>query len=118
VRRREAHHARTRSAGGPDAAFSLEPDELAQLVRNVRDVEAALGEVRYGPTAAEASSIAFRRSLFAVQDVAEGELFTRENVRSIRPGNGLPPKALPDVLGKRATRSVSRGTPLSWDLIS
>jgi N-acetylneuraminate synthase len=113
----EKHITLDRSAGGPDAAFSLEPDELARLVHSVREVEAALGEVRYGPTAAEASSIAFRRSLFVVEDVATGELFTRENVRSIRPGSGLPPKALPQVLGKRAKRGLPKGTPLSWDLI-
>jgi len=114
----EKHVTLARSDGGPDAAFSLEPDELRDLVTAVRDAEASLGGVRYGPAERETASLAFRRSLFVVEDVVEGELLTDANVRAIRPGDGLPPKHLPDVLGKKATKAIKRGTPLAWDLIS
>ena len=113
----EKHITLARADGGPDAAFSLEPDELAGLVAAVREAEAALGGVRYGPTPGEEASRVFRRSLFVVADVAPGEAFTRENVRCIRPGHGLAPKHLEDVLGRPATTAVPRGTPLSWDLV-
>ncbi len=113
----EKHVTLARADGGPDASFSLEPDELRQLVAAVREAEASLGGVRYGPTAGEEASRVFRRSLFVVADVAAGEPFTRENVRCIRPGHGLAPKHLDDVLGRRATAAVVRGTPLSWDLV-
>ena len=114
----EKHVTLARSDGGPDAAFSLEPDELADLVIAVHDAEAALGRVRYGPAEREAPSLAFRRSLFVVADVAVGEAFTEANLRAIRPGDGLAPRHLSEVIGKRATRAVERGTPLAWDLIS
>jgi len=113
----EKHLTLDRGAGGPDAAFSLEPPELAQLVVAVREAEAALGDVRYGPSPAEQASLAFRRSLFVVADVAEGEELTAANVRSIRPGQGLAPKHLSDVVGRKAARAVARGTPLTWDLV-
>ncbi|MCL6649954.1 MAG: pseudaminic acid synthase [Chloroflexi bacterium] len=111
----EKHLIRSRADGGPDAAFSLEPAEFAELVRAVRTVEAALGGVRTGPTPREEASRRLRRSLFVVQDVAAGERFTAENIRSIRPGHGLPPKYLPAILGARATRDLPRGTPLQWE---
>lgn len=114
----EKHFTLSRGAGGPDSAFSLEPDEFREMARAVRDVEAALGVPRYGPGPHEAESLRFRRSLFVVEDTAAGGLFTERNVRSIRPAGGLPPRHLPDVLGKRAARAVKRGTPLSWDLIA
>jgi pseudaminic acid synthase len=114
----EKHVTLRRADGGPDAAFSLEPDELARLVTDVRDAEAALGTVRYGPTPGEEGSRVFRRSLFVVDDVAAGEPFTRDNVRAIRPGSGLAPKHLPEVLGRSATRDVPRGTPVAWDLLA
>lgn len=113
----EKHVTLARSDGGPDAAFSLEPPELADLVRAVHDAEAALGTVRYGPAERETASLAFRRSLFVVADIGEGERFTADNLRAIRPGDGLPPRHLDEVLGKRATRAVERGTPLAWDLV-
>jgi N-acetylneuraminate synthase len=113
----EKHVTLARSDGGPDAVFSLEPDELAELVRVVREGEAALGGVRYGPAEREANSLGFRRSLFVVADVAAGESFTEDNVRAIRPGDGLAPRHLPEVLGRRAARALDRGTPLSWDLV-
>jgi N-acetylneuraminate synthase len=83
----------------------------------VRVVEAALGRVNYAVTAHEESNARLRRSLFVVADVKAGEPFTASNVRSIRPGHGLPPRHLPQVLGRFATRDIRRGTPLSWDLL-
>ena len=113
----EKHVTLARADGGPDASVSLEPDELRQLVAAVREAEASLGGVRYGATAGEEASRVFRRSLFVVADVAPGEPFTSENVRCIRPGHGLAPKHLDEVLGRPATTAVVRGTPLSWDLV-
>lgn len=113
----EKHFCLSRAEGGPDSSFSMEPAELAQLVREVRNVEAALGRVDYQLGAEEQQSRRYRRSLFVVQDVAAGELFTAENVRSIRPADGLPPKFLPEVLGRRAARALSRGTPLQWEMV-
>ncbi len=114
----EKHFIGARSDGGPDAAFSIEPDELAALVGALRAAWAACGSVHYGSSEVEEPSRVFRRSLFVVADVAEGEPFTRENVRSIRPGHGLPSKHLDDVLGRHATRAIERGTPLRWDLLA
>ena len=113
----EKHLTLSRDDPSPDAGFSLEPDEFAAMVHAVRDTEAALGGLRYGPSPAEMNSLAFRRSLFVVARVSEGEVFTAENVRSIRPGNGLAPKHLAAVIGRCATRPISPGTPLSWDLV-
>jgi N-acetylneuraminate synthase len=114
----ERHLTLLRADGGPDGAFSLEPDEFARMVRDVRDAERALGEVRYGVSEPERGSLVFRRSLFAVADIRRGEVLTAANVRSIRPGGGLPPKHLCDVLGARAARPISAGTPLSWELVA
>ena len=113
----EKHLTISRQEPGPDAGFSLEPAEFRALVDAVRETESSLGDVRYGPSAHERPSLAFRRSLFVVRDVEAGEIFTRENVRAIRPSHGLPPQNLTAVLGRRATRHVERGTPLSWDLV-
>ncbi len=114
----EKHFTLSRAAGGPDAAFSLEPHEFRQMVDAVRDSWAAVGTVRYGAgVGAEEGSRVFRRSLFVVRDVRAGEPFTAENLRSIRPGNGLPPRFLPEVVGRTATRDVERGTPLDWSLV-
>lgn len=113
----EKHFTLDRAAGGPDSAFSLEPQEFAAMVAAVRQTEQALGEVSYTLTEKEKESRAFRRSLFAVRDIRQGEFFTPENVRSIRPGYGLPPKHLERVVGRRATRDIARGTPLGWNLI-
>jgi pseudaminic acid synthase len=114
----EKHFTLSRSIPGPDSAFSLEPEEFAAMVRAVRVAESALGQVSYGPNAREEESRIFRRSLFVVQDVAAGEMFTPDNVRSIRPGNGLHTRHLDDVLGQRAAVSIARGTPLAWELIA
>lgn len=113
----EKHLIVDRSWGGPDAFFSLEPEEFAEMVRRVRVAEAAIGAPRFGPSAEERSSVAFRRSLFVAADVAAGELLTAENVRSVRPSNGLAPRHLPDVLGRPATRKLSAAEPLAWDMV-
>jgi len=113
----EKHLTLSRRDPGPDAAFSLEPDEFRSMVAAVRNCEKALGGVVYGVTEAERQSTIFRRSLFVVEDIAEGAQFSERNVRSIRPGYGLHPRFLKDVLGRRARHSIARGTPLSWDLI-
>ena len=113
----EKHLTLSRSIPGPDSAFSLEPEEFKEMVDAVRSAERALGEVHFGLSGKEEASRAFRRSLYLVQDVSQGEAFTTENVRSIRPGNGLHPRHLVEVLGKRAARGIKRGTPLHWELV-
>jgi len=113
----EKHLTLSRVTPGPDVAFSLEPDELRSLVQSVRAAERALGQVRYGASDHEAASRALRRSLFVVRDVKAGETFTGDSVRSIRPGCGLHPRHLDEVLGRKAAQDVARGTPLSWDLV-
>jgi N-acetylneuraminate synthase len=114
----EKHLRLSRSLGGPDAEFSLEPQEFKEMVDAVRMAERALGSVHFGPTPREESSLRFRRSLFVVRDMKRGEKFSVSNVRSIRPSQGLHTRYLPQVLGKRAARPIERGTPLSWDLIA
>lgn len=111
----EKHFTLSRADGGPDSAFSLEPAEFAAMVNAIREAEAALGEVRYAFTDKERDSRVFRRSLFVVKDVRAGEVFTEENVRSIRPGHGLHTRYLEMVLGRRAVCEINRGTPLAWE---
>lgn len=113
----EKHMTLSRADGGPDAEFSLEPNEFADLVRGARNAFAALGSAEYGRADSEQGNVTFRRSLYVVRDVAAGEALTDQNVRSIRPGYGLAPKFLPTVLGRRAACGIRRGTPLSLDLI-
>jgi pseudaminic acid synthase len=113
----EKHLTLSRSVPGPDAAFSLEPREFKEMVSAIRIAEKTLGSVRYGITPEEEKSKVFRRSLFVVKDMKAGDIFTEENVRSIRPGYGLSPKYLRDVLGKRVGKKIKRGTPLTWDLL-
>jgi len=113
----EKHITLSRSTPGPDSAFSLEPHEFKAMAQAVREAEKALGAVHFGLSEKEAGMRAFRRSLFVVQDMKQGEPFTAENVRSIRPGHGLHTRHLEEVLGQRAARRIERGTPLSWDLL-
>lgn len=113
----EKHFIIDRSIGGPDAPFSLEPAHFEAMVTAVREVEQALGEATYELTESARSGRAFARSLFVVADMRAGEPFTLKNVRSIRPGSGLAPKHLIEVLGRRASRNVEKGTPLSWELV-
>jgi pseudaminic acid synthase len=113
----EKHFTLSRSLAGPDSAFSLEPQEFKSMVEGVRIAEKAMGCVNYGLSAAEITSRGFRRSLFVVKNVRAGELFTEQNLRSIRPGYGLHTRYLQEVLGRTATRNIQRGTPLSWEMI-
>ncbi len=113
----EKHITLSRTDPGPDSAFSLEPDEFKATVDAIRVAEKAMGDVRFGFSAHEESSRVFRRSLFVVEDVKRGAVFTGENVRSIRPGHGLHTRYLREVLGRRAACDIERGTPLTWDLV-
>ncbi|MDL2226368.1 pseudaminic acid synthase [Deltaproteobacteria bacterium OttesenSCG-928-M10] len=113
----EKHFTLSRADGGPDGSFSMEPEEFGQMVRDIRTVEKALGRVSFELTDKERESRVFRRSLFVVEDMKAGELFTEKNVRSIRPGHGLAPKYLPEILGRKAGADIKRGTPLTWRLI-
>jgi pseudaminic acid synthase len=113
----EKHLTLSRATSGPDSDFSLEPHEFKAMVEAVRTAEKALGKAHFGSSDKEASSRVFRRSLFVVENVKRGEMFTEANVRSIRPGYGLHTRHLREVLGKRAMCDIDRGTPLSWDLV-
>jgi len=113
----EKHFTLNRADGGVESTFSMEPAEMAQLVVETEHAWQALGQVSYGPTEAEKKSIQFRRSLYVVQDVKAGDVLTRENVRAIRPGLGLPTKYLEHVLGKAVKQDVKRGTALGWGLL-
>jgi N-acetylneuraminate synthase len=114
----EKHLCLRRADGGPDGAFSLEPQEFKAMVEAVRTAEKALGAVQFACGPREANSLKFRRSLFVVEDIKKGELFTKQNVRSIRPADGLHPRHFEEILGKRAACDVERGTPLSWALVA
>src|SRR5262249_3232339 len=111
----EKHFTLSRGAPGPDSAFSLEPHEFKAMVEAVRTAEKALGAVHYGLSGKDPASGGFRRPLYVVRAVRAGEPLTEQNVRSIRPANGLPPKFLPDVLGRRAALDLPTGTPLRWE---
>jgi pseudaminic acid synthase len=111
----EKHFTLSRSVPSPDSAFSVEPQEFKAMVEAIRTAEKALGEVNYEVGEQEAKSRVFRRSLFVVKDMKRGEVFTEKNVRSIRPGYGVHPRYLKDVLSQRAARDIQRGTPLSWE---
>ena len=113
----EKHLTLSRDIPGPDSKFSMEPHEFKEMVKAVRIAHKALGEVHYVPMENEAEIRIFRRSLFVVKDVKAGDRFTRENMRSIRPSHGLSPKYYAEILGKKASKDIERGTPLSWDLI-
>ena len=112
----EKHFTLSRKTPGPDSAFSIEPQEFIVMVEAVRTAEKALGRVRYEVSDREKASRVFRRSLFIVKDMKAGDVFTEENVRSIRPGDGLHPRYLKQILGRRAKRNLPAGSPLTWDL--
>ena len=114
----EKHITLDRNDGAVDSPFSLEPPEFAQLVTETAAARVALGEVRSQPTEAEEGARGRRRSLYLVEDVAAGEVLTEQNLRSIRPGSGLPPKHWDEVLGRRVREAAPRGTPLTWDLLA
>lgn len=114
----EKHLTLRRSDGGPDGAFSMEPEEFAGMVKNIRALEKALGSSEYRLTPVQEVEHEGSRSLFAVKDIAKGEALTPENVRSIRPGNGLHTMYYEQILGQKAACDIKRGTPLSWKLIA
>ena len=101
-----------------DSAFSLTPDLLEKLVTDCHAAWVARGQVNDGPTPSEIPSLAFRRSLYVVDNIEEGDTLTRSNVRSIRPGHGLAPKYLDEVLGRPATRAIQKGEPLDWSMVT
>ncbi|MFX1535458.1 MAG: pseudaminic acid synthase [Promethearchaeota archaeon] len=113
----EKHFILDRNLGGPDSAFSMEPDEFNYMVKSIRNVEKALGTINYSLSDKAKRNREFARSLFVVEDIKKGESFTLKNVKSIRPGYGLHPKYLKNVLGKKTTRDIERGTPLKWELV-
>jgi N-acetylneuraminate synthase len=113
----EKHFILSRQDGGPDSAFSMEPAEFASMCRDVRLAWQALGRVNYAEKPSEQENLAFRRSLYVVADVAKGERLTKDNVRAIRPGFGLAPKHLDEVIGRRAATNLTRGTALKWDMV-
>jgi pseudaminic acid synthase len=113
----EKHFTLSRADGGVDSSFSMEPAEMTQLVLESERAWQSLGCVSYGPTEAETKSVQFRRSLYVVRDLRAGEVLTRENMRAIRPGFGLPPKYLEPLLGKAMKRDVMRGTALGWEML-
>jgi N-acetylneuraminate synthase len=113
----EKHMTLDRAGGGPDDSFSLEPAEFAALCRGARSAWAAIGQVDYGRKSSEQTNVKFRRSLYAVRDIAEGEALSADNIRSIRPGFGLAPREHDRVIGRRARIAITRGTALSWDLL-
>lgn len=113
----EKHFILDKSIGGPDSSFSLDPSEFSEMVRAVREAEKALGRIDYSMDAKKKNNRAYARSLFVVKDISAGEQFTEENVRSIRPSNGLAPKHLPEVLQRTAKFDLAKGTPLSWEII-
>jgi pseudaminic acid synthase len=113
----EKHFTLNRADGGVDSTFSMEPAEMAQLVVETERAWRALGQISYGPTEAEKKSIQYRRSLYVVSDLKVGDVLTKENVRAIRPGLGLPPKYLEQILGRAVNQDVKRGTAVSWGLL-
>lgn len=113
----ERHFTLSRADGGVDAAFSLEPAELAELVDQSRAVWQALGQISYGPTSAEEGSLKFRRSIYVVRDMRAGEILAQGDLRVVRPGLGLAPKYLESLIGRSIRQDVSAGTPTSWDMI-
>ncbi len=114
----EKHVTLARADGGPDAAFSLEPAELAALVHDCRDAFRSIGQAHYARSQTEQHNRQFRRSLYVVRDVLGGQEIGPQDVRSIRPGFGLEPSRLPDVIGRRAARALKRGEPLTWDMLT
>ncbi len=113
----EKHFILDKNIGGPDAAFSLEPEEFKKMVSSIRNVEKAIGTVNYEPSEGMRKSRVFSRSLFAIKDIKKGEIFTESNIRSIRPGLGLHPRYLNLILGKKARKDIKKGSPLNFEHI-
>lgn len=114
----EKHFALSKNIKSPDIAFSLDPKDFKTMVENVRRVEKLIGKVFYGVSKSESSTYRFRRSLYASDNIKNGEILSLNNIKSVRPSFGLPPKHLKEILGKKATKDISFGTPITWELIS
>jgi len=113
----EKHLTLRRSDGGADAKFSMEPEEFKEMVDNIRIVEKAVGKVTYDLTQKQANSRQHSRSLFVVENIKEGEIFSENNIKSVRPGFGLETKYIKDIIGKRAKKDIIKGTPMTWNLV-
>ena len=114
----EKHFTLNRADGGVDSTFSLEPEEMKQLVIETERAWQSLGRVQYGPAVAEKPSMKFRRSLYIAEDMKAGDVLTPKNLRSVRPGMGLQPKYYEQLLGKKVIRDSKKGTPVKWDLLA
>ena len=112
----EKHFCLSREIENADSSFSMEPHEFKEMVEQIRMAERAIGNVSYGPTEQEKSNLSFRRSLFVVENVKKGEIFSEKNVRSIRPAHGMKPKYYQDIIGKKACRDIEKGTPVSKEM--
>jgi N-acetylneuraminate synthase len=113
----EKHFTLDRSGGGPDDSFSIEPVELTALCKSVKSAWSALGRVDYGRKSSEQSNVQFRRSLYFVKNLKAGDIISPEDIRSVRPGFGLPPKHYQRIIGKHIKRDVTLGIPVAWDLL-
>ena len=113
----EKHFILDRNIGGPDSAFSMQPDEFKEMILNIRDIEKSLGKATFELSEKSVINRNFARSLYVVNDIKQGEVLTKDNIRSIRPGYGMSPKHLKDILGKKAKQPLDKGTALSWELI-
>jgi len=113
----ERHFILNRKLGGPDCEFSIEPEEFKTMVKEIKNVEKAMGKITYSLSELITKNRMFARSLFVVKDIKKGKILTEDNIRSIRPGNGLPPKYLKEILGRKIKKDIQKGTPLSWELI-
>ena len=113
----EKHFTLSRAEGGVDSAFSLEPKEMEELVKETKTAWEALGTIKYGPTKDEKKSTIFKRSIYTSTDILKGEVFSKNNIKIVRPGDGLEPKYIKYILGKKASTNLLRGTPISFDLI-
>lgn len=114
----EKHFTKSRADGGPDSSFSLEANELKEMVRAVRNAEKALGKVQYAITEKEQAGRIFRKSIFVSEDIPAGTIFTKENVRCVRPGNGMHTRHYEEILGRKSTKEIKAGTPLDWQHVS
>lgn len=112
----EKHFTLSRADGGVDSAFSMEPEEMEMLVKETEKAWQAMGSISYGPTEREKASLQFRRSLYIIRDIRCGEKITVDHVRAIRPGLGLPPKFIDQIIGRTVSKDITRGTPVSWDI--
>ena len=114
----EKHFTLSRADGGVDSAFSLEPEEMKNLVIETKQAWESLGEISYGPTNSEMASLKFRRSIYVSQDIKKGDKLTEKNMRIVRPGLGLKPKYFDILLGRKVVKNIKTGTPVSWDLVN